>query len=272
MYEKLITNTEDLNAMAVHLRNSQNFTELKELAAQWLVPEEDVEDFIKGKRFQLAEIPLSEKEYASAAEKLREEMWHMKDQFFTDIVARYLRKRAEEDPLFGVKVLKKQKTIQKCMNHIMEQAYQMAEKEHDKRFGGEKNPNRLADNAHRSIGMGLSETKVYQWAEEYYALDDEATEMKAQKAERKKRMNALKKEEERKQNAATHRKASVKGALEGKSGKSLEKVEENHKPEEVSEAEKPEKGTGKSEGESVQMSLFDMMADKGEEKKREAVV
>ena len=50
MYEKLITNTEDLNAMAVHLRNSQNFTELKTLAAQWLVPEEDVEDFIKGKR------------------------------------------------------------------------------------------------------------------------------------------------------------------------------------------------------------------------------
>ena len=80
MYEKLINNTEELNAMAVHLRNSQNFSELKVLAAQWLVPKQDVEDFIKGKRFQLAEIPLSEKEYTSAVEKLREEMWHMKDQ------------------------------------------------------------------------------------------------------------------------------------------------------------------------------------------------
>ena len=68
MYEKLINNTEELNAMAVHLRNSQNFSELKVLAAQWLVPKQDVEDFIKGKRFQLAEIPLSEKEYTSAVE------------------------------------------------------------------------------------------------------------------------------------------------------------------------------------------------------------
>ena len=85
MYEKLINNTEELNAMAVHLRNSQNFSELKVLAAQWLVPKQDVEDFIKGKKFQLAEISLSEKEYTSAVEKLREEMWHMKDQLFTDI-------------------------------------------------------------------------------------------------------------------------------------------------------------------------------------------
>ncbi len=168
MYEKLINNTEELNAMAVHLRNSQNFSELKVLAAQWLVPKQDVEDFIKGKKFQLAEIPLSEKEYTSAVEKLREEMWHMKDQ----------------------------------------------------------------------------------------------------KAERKKRMNALKKEEERRQNAAAYRKASEKGALEGKSEKSAKKGEEKQKPEEVSGAEKQKKAE-KSERKSVQMSLFDMMADKNEEKEGE---
>lgn len=269
MYEKLITNTEDLNAMAVHLRNSQNFTELKTLAAQWLVPEKDVEDFIKGKRFQLAEIPLSEKEYMSAAEKLREEMWLMKDQFFTDIVARHLMKRAEEDPLFGIKVLKKQKTIQKCMNYIMEQAYQMAEKEHDKRFGGEKNPNRLADNAHRSIGMGLSETKVYQWAEEYYALDDEAKEQKAQKAEIRKRMNSLKKAEERKKNAALSGKTPAKGVSEGKEEKSAKKGEEEQKTEEAQAAEGQTDGAKKSAEKPVQMSLFDMMADKSEEKNGE---
>lgn len=192
MYEKLINNTEELNAMAVHLRNSQNFSELKVLAAQWLVPEQDVENFIKGKRFQLAEIPLSEKDYASATEKLQEEMWLMKDKLFTDIVGRYLMKKAEEDPMLEIQVLKKQKTLQKCMNYIMEQAYQMAEKEHDTRFGGKKNPNRRADNAHQSIGMGISETQVYQWADAYYALDDEAAEAKARKAETKKRLNSLK--------------------------------------------------------------------------------
>lgn len=269
MYEKLINNTEELNAMAVHLRNSQNFSELKVLAAQWLVPKQDVEDFIKGKRFQLAEIPLSEKEYTSAVEKLREEMWHMKDQLFTDIVGRHLMEKAEKGLLFGSQVLKKQKTLQKCMNYIMEQAYQMAEKEHDNRFGGKNNPNRRADRKHQSVGMGISETKVYQWAEEYYALDDEAKEIKEQKAERKKRLNALKKEEERKKNADSSGKMTVKGASEGKEEKSAEKGEEKQKQEEVPATEKQEKGAEKPTEKAVQISLFDMMADQDKEKKGE---
>ncbi len=269
MYEKLINNTEELNAMAVHLRNSQNFSELKVLAAQWLVPKQDVEDFIKGKRFQLAEIPLSEKEYTSAVEKLREEMWHMKDQLFTDIVGRHLMEKAEKGLLFGSQVLKKQKTLQKCMNYIMEQAYQMAEKEHDNRFGGKNNPNRRADRTHQSVGMGISETKVYQWAEEYYALDDEAKEIKEQKAERKKRLNALKKEEERKKNADSSGKMTVKGASEGKEEKSAEKGEEKQKQEEVPATEKQEKGAEKPTEKAVQISLFDMMADQDKEKKGE---
>lgn len=268
MYEKLINNTEELNAMAVHLRNSQNFSELKVLAAQWLVPKQDVEDFIKGKRFQLAEIPLSEKEYTSAVEKLREEMWHMKDQLFTDIVGRHLMEKAEKGLLFGSQVLKKQKTLHKCMNYIMEQAYQMAEKEHDNRFGGKNNPNRRADHAHQSVGMGISETKVYQWAEEYYALDDEAKEIKEQKAERKKRLNALKKEE-RKKNADSSGKMTVKGASEGKEEKSAEKGEEKQKQEEVPATEKQEKGAEKPTEKAVQISLFDMMADQDKEKKGE---
>lgn len=269
MYEKLINNTEELNAVAVHLRNSQNFSELKVLAAQWLVPKQDVEDFIKGKRFQLAEIPLSEKEYTSAVEKLREEMWHMKDQLFTDIVGRHLMEKAEKGLLFGSQVLKKQKTLQKCMNYIMEQAYQMAEKEHDNRFGGKNNPNRRADRTHQSVGMGISETKVYQWAEEYYALDDEAKEIKEQKAERKKRLNALKKEEERKKNADSSGKMTVKGASEGKEEKSAEKGEEKQKQEEVPATEKQEKGAEKPTEKAVQISLFDMMADQDKEKKGE---
>lgn len=269
MYEKLINNTEELNAMAVHLRNSQNFSELKVLAAQWLVPKQDVEDFIKGKRFQLAEIPLSEKEYTSAVEKLREEMWHMKDQLFTDIVGHHLMEKAEKGLLFGSQVLKKQKTLQKCMNYIMEQAYQMAEKEHDNRFGGKNNPNRRADRTHQSVGMGISETKVYQWAEEYYALDDEAKEIKEQKAERKKRLNALKKEEERKKNADSSGKMTVKGASEGKEEKSAEKGEEKQKQEEVPATEKQEKGAEKPTEKAVQISLFDMMADQDKEKKGE---
>lgn len=168
MFEKMIHNTEELNAMAVHLRLSQNFSELKSLAAKWLVPEDHIQDFISGKRAQLAEIPLEEKEYSSAVEKLREEMWLLKDQMFTDIVSRYLIQKAEENPAFSMQVLQKHKTIQKCMNYIMEQAYSIAQKEHEKRVNG-KQP---VTGRQQNVALGISEIQVYQWAEDYYALDD----------------------------------------------------------------------------------------------------
>ena len=136
MFETMIHSTEELNAMAVHLRLSENFSELKLLASEWLVPEEYVQDFIAGKRAQLAEIPFEEREYDSAVEKLRAEMWLIKDQMFTDIVSKYLIRKAEDNPVFGMQVLQKHKTIQKCMNYIMEQAYEIAKKEHEKKTSG----------------------------------------------------------------------------------------------------------------------------------------
>nr|WP_304971811.1 Cas9 inhibitor AcrIIA9 family protein [uncultured Schaedlerella sp.] len=207
MYEKVIHNTEELNAMAVHLRMAQNFPELRLLAAERLVPEQDVEDFISGKRFLLAEIPMSEKNYASAAEKLREEMWHLKDQLFTDLVAQYLIGRAKEDILFGFRVLKKHKSLQKCMDYIMKQAYQMAEKEREKKIGKKQDQKSRTGNQNQAFGLGIAETKVYQWAEEYYALEDEVKEAKEQAKERKKRLNALKRKEDRGKNAESDKKA-----------------------------------------------------------------
>ena len=208
MYEKVIHNTEELNAMAAHLRMAQNFPELRLLAAERLVPEQDVEDFINGKRFLLAEIPMSEKKYASAAEKLREEMWHLKDQLFTDLVAQYLIERAKEDILFGSRVLKKQKSLQKCMGYIMKQAYQMAEKEREKKLGKKQEPKGRTGSQNQAFGVGIAETTVFQWAEEYYALEDEVKEAREQAAERKKRLNALKRKEERRKNAESPKKAA----------------------------------------------------------------
>ena len=225
MYEKVIHNTEELNAMAVHLRMAHNFPELRLLAAEWLVPEQDLEDFISGKRFLFAEIPMSEKNYTSAAEKLREEMWHLKDQLFTDLVAQYLIQRAKEDILFGFRVLKKQKSLQKCMDYIMKQAYQMAEKEREKKFGKKQDPKGRTGNQNQAFSLGIAETKVYQWAEEYYALEDEVKEAKEQAKERKKRLNALKRKEEHRKNAESPKKAAkdtaqkTKAAAEQAAGK-----------------------------------------------------
>lgn len=148
-----------------------------------------------------------------------------------------------------------------CMNYIMEQAYQMAEKEHDTRFGGKKNPNRRADSAHQSIGMGISETQVYQWADVYYALDDEAAEAKARKAETKKRLNSLKKKEERKKKSVSSGSSSAKVVSEEKTEKTVEEEKPGKEPETTGQA----KGAKKSADKPVQMSLFDMMAEKNEE-------
>lgn len=268
MFEKIINNTEELNAMAMHLRMSQNFSELQALAAEWLVPEQDVEDFISGKRFQLAEIPLSEKEYTSAAEKLREEMWLLKDQLFTDVVARHLIQKAEEDMLFGFRVLKKQKTIQKCMDYIMEQAYKMAEKEQEKKSGGKQNTSRRAGSQNQAVGMGVAETLVYQWAEEYYALEDAAKEAKEQAAEKKKRLSSLKKKENRKKNTAAYKKSIPYNSSKEAAALSMEKGEEGQEPKDapVQEEKKPKKEQGM---EGVQLSMFDLMAGTNQEKPAE---
>lgn len=259
VYEKIINTTEELNAMAIHLRASENFQELKVLAAEWLVPQSDVEDFISGKRFQLAEIPLSEKKYASATEKLREEMWILGDQLFTDVLVQYLIRKAEENALFSFQVLKKHKSLQKCMNYIMEQAYQIAEKEHEKKFGGKQNTNRRTGGQKQAIGMGISETQVYQWAEEYYALDDEAKEAKEQAAEKKKRLNSLKKKEERSKKAAASKMSSTAGTPKKASGTSVTKSEEEQKTQDV--PVKAEKDTEEKvqNTEGKQMSVFDLL-------------
>ncbi len=256
MYEKIIHNTEELNAMAMHLRTSQNFHELKVLAAEWLVPETDVEDFISGKRFQLAEIPLSEKDYASAAEKLREEMWLLGDQLFADVLVQYLIQKAKEDALFSFQVLKKNKSLQKCMNFIMGQAYEIAKEEYEKRSGGNQAGKKRANGQREAIGMGIAETKVYQWAEEYYALDDAAEEAKTQGKERRKRLRSLRNEAERsKQEAASIKPAVVQTSKET-SQISTTKNEEEYKPQEVQEQDAKENAQNP---ESQQMSIFDLL-------------
>ena len=172
MFETMIHSTEELNAMAVHLRLSENFSELKLLASEWLV------------------------------EKLRAEMWLIKDQMFTDIVSKYLIRKAEDNPVFGMQVLQKHKTIQKCMNYIREQAYEIAKKEHEKKTSG-KQP---ATGRNQNVALGISELQVYQWAEDYYALDDAKKEAEERAKEQKKRVSKQKKSIQRKTQSSSSEK------------------------------------------------------------------
>lgn len=217
------------------------------------------EIFISGKRFQLAEIPLSEKKYASATEKLREEMWTLGDQLFTDVLVQYLIQKAEENVLFGFQVLKKHKSLQKCVNYIMEQAYQIAKKEHEKKFGGKQNTNHRPGGQKQAVGMGIAETQVYQWAEEYYALDDEVKEAKEQAAERKKRLKPLKKKAERSQKAAETKPSAI-GVSKGTTDTSAKESKEGPKAPEAPDKDKKNKEEIVDNGEVKQMSMFDLLA------------
>lgn len=240
MFDMLVKNKEELNITAKHLRDIHNFDELRRLSKEWLVPFKDVENFITGKRCCLVEIEIEDKEYATAEEKLREEMWILKDRDFADILSQHLLDKCRED-IFSSLILQKHKTLLKCLNYVMEQAYQIAEK---------KQKALEADNQEgvQNIGLALSEVQVYKWAEEYYALDDAKEE--AERKEEEKR--AIEKEHEQVQLRKKAEKTNVCKKVKG-STVLLRKAKESEKNKEE------------------QMSLFDMMKEATREEESESV-
>ena len=80
MLGKMIENTKDLNMVADRLRARGKISRLQELCKEWLIPEKDMQDFLQGKRLRLAEVPLEEKNFSTASEKIAEEMYQLKDQ------------------------------------------------------------------------------------------------------------------------------------------------------------------------------------------------
>lgn len=72
---KMIENTKDLNMVADRLRARGEISRLQELCKEWLIPEKDMQDFLQGKRLRLAEVPLEEKNFSTASEKIAEEMY-----------------------------------------------------------------------------------------------------------------------------------------------------------------------------------------------------
>lgn len=112
-----------------------------------------------------------EKKYATAREKLEAEKKIHRDDEAKAIID-YLIKRAEEDPGMGEDILQPQKTYTRCWSYIMDQA----KKKLNNRSGAVR-----------------SDT-VFEWAEDYYRLDDKALAEK-EKKDAKKPKGAVKKAE-----------------------------------------------------------------------------
>ena len=240
MFERIIKNDEELNAVALHLRTEGSLEELKELAKRWRIPKKDTEDFISGKRYRLVEIKIEDQEYTTPEEKLRVEMIALSDQYFADIIAGYMIKKCREEKIEKY-ILAKHKSLQKCLDYVMEKAYKIAEEQAKK-----KGQERIQQN----VGLAFRETQVFEWAEEYYTRDDMTEEAKREEEAKNKIQKEWEKEEQR--NKVKVKKTSNKKAAAGK------KTEAKEKDENDSKQKQERKETGKADG---QISMFDLLSN-----------
>lgn len=204
------------------------------LAKDWDIPYKQTEDFIKGSRYRLAEIPIGQKEFHSSLEKLREEMLLLDDPNYASVVGWYISRKCREDETMSSQVLKPHKSLQRCMDYIMEKAFSLATEEAKK-----KGFDRVPENA----GLTLTEKTVFPWAEEYYQKDDEA--------------EIQKKEEKAKQEIRSAWERAERNSAPTSKTPSKKKGTQKKAPGKARETSGSEKGT-KKKSSFGQMSLFDM--------------
>ena len=75
MLNEIIKTAEELNTAALYYRQSGNMDGVRELAKAHAVSKKQTEEFIQGSRYRLVDIPIEERKFANASEKLRAEMF-----------------------------------------------------------------------------------------------------------------------------------------------------------------------------------------------------
>lgn len=157
-----------------------------------------------------------------AKEKLEKELNDAKDKNFADPVIKYLLKRCEEDDGLSSDVLQPHKTWAKCFTYI----YEQARKQRDGNCAA------------------VRDDVVYEWAEDYFHLDDKAIEEKKKKEEEKRKKQQKQDAEKRKQQISKQKPAKEKAPEKTPDAKPVKEVKK----------QAPKKN--ETEG---QMSLFDLL-------------
>ena len=160
---------------------------------------------------------------AKAKQKLEEELKQAKDKDFADPIITHLLKRCEEDPGMAEDVAQAHKTWSKCFKYIQDQARKRA----------------------KGNCAAIRDDVVYEWAEDYFRLDDKALEEKKEK-ERKEQ------EAKRKAEAAKRKTGS------GKQKKKTDSKKDDREKKTV-ESEKKNDRAPKNKEPEGQMSLFDLL-------------
>ena len=160
---------------------------------------------------------------AKAKQKLEDEVKEAKDKEFADPIISHLIKRCEEDPGLAEDIIQEHKTCIICFTYIRSQAKKQA----------------------KGNCAVIRADLVYEWAEDYFRLDDKALEEK--------------KEKERKEREAKNKAEAAKR----KSGSGNQKKKTNPKKaveeKKISEPEKKSDKPQKNKEPEGQMSLFDLL-------------
>lgn len=159
-----------------------------------------------------------------AKEKLEKELETAKDKLFADPIIRYLIKRCEEDTGVASDVLQAHKTWEKCFAYILEKAKNQSGKMRQ-------------ENAYCAA---VRYDVVYEWAEDYFHLDDKAMEEKRKKEEEERKKKLKEAAEKGKKQAKTNKPAAPK------------KESSEKKEKEANSSHKKKEPDG-------QMSLFDLL-------------
>lgn len=160
---------------------------------------------------------------AKAKQKLEEELKQAKDKDFADPIITHLLKRCEEDPGMAEDVAQAHKTWSKCFMYIQDQARKRA----------------------KGNCAAIRDDVVYEWAEDYFRLDDKALEEKKEK-ERKEQEAKRKAEAAKKKNGSGKQKKKTDGKKDDREKKSMEPEKKNDRAPKNKEPE-------------GQMSLFDLL-------------
>lgn len=160
---------------------------------------------------------------AKAKQKLEEELKQAKDKDFADPIITHLLKRCEEDPGMAEDVAQAHKTWSKCFKYIQDQARKRA----------------------KGNCAAIRDDVVYEWAEDYFRLDDKALEEKNEK-ERKEQEAKRKAEAAKKKTGSGKQKKKTDGKKDDREKKTVEPEKKNDRAPKNKEPE-------------GQMSLFDLL-------------
>lgn len=168
IFEKM-KSVQEVNRMAAQLRRLGMKEKLKELADKNHVMNQDLEDFLQGKRYFLIDAGQTIKSYDTARAKLMDEMLTLNDPLFGTVIGGFLLQCCGKEE-FQEAVLQGHKTLQRCIEYVMEKAYELLGEDQKK--------------ARRNAAVAVVSDQVFEWAKGYYALDDKAAlEEKRKKAE-----------------------------------------------------------------------------------------